>query len=76
MRQFDSALKGTRLFHAARSMRARFVSNFTRLAYNVGNFLRSPPIPKAIAEWSLTTPREKLIKIGAKVISQGRYVAF
>jgi hypothetical protein len=33
-------------------------------------------IPEAIAEWSLTTLREKQIKIGAKVVSHGRYVAF
>ncbi len=26
--------------------------------------------------WSLTSLREKLIKIGAKVVSHGRYVAF
>ncbi len=26
--------------------------------------------------WSLTTLREKLIKIGAKVVSHGRYFAF
>ena len=27
-------------------------------------------------DWSLTTLKEKLIKIGAKVVSHGRYVAF
>ena len=27
-------------------------------------------------EWSLTSPKEKLIKIGAKIVSHGRYVAF
>jgi hypothetical protein len=32
--------------------------------------------PEPIKEWSLTTLREKLIKIGAKVVSHGRYVAF
>ena len=26
--------------------------------------------------WSLTTLKEKLIKIGAKVVTHGRYVAF
>jgi hypothetical protein len=46
------------------------------LAYNLGNFLRKPAIPKAIAEWSVTTLREKLIKIGAKVVRHGPYVAF
>ncbi|MFY9781028.1 MAG: IS1380 family transposase [Candidatus Baltobacteraceae bacterium] len=46
------------------------------LAYNLGNFLRTLAIPEPIADWSLTTLREKLIKIGARVISHGRYVAF
>jgi hypothetical protein len=30
----------------------------------------------AIKDWSLTSLKEKLIKIGAKVVSHGRYVAF
>jgi hypothetical protein len=29
-----------------------------------------------IEKWSLTSLLEKLIKIGAKVVSHGRYVAF
>ena len=33
-------------------------------------------IPEPIKDWSLTSLKEKLIKIGAKVISHGRYVAF
>jgi hypothetical protein len=32
--------------------------------------------PEPIKDWSLTSLREKLIKIGAKVASHGRYVAF
>ena len=31
---------------------------------------------KAAERWSLTSLREKLIKIGAKVVSHGRYVTF
>jgi hypothetical protein len=27
-------------------------------------------------DWSLTSLKEKLIKIGAKIVSHGRYVAF
>ncbi|MDB5041020.1 MAG: transposase [Candidatus Eremiobacteraeota bacterium] len=46
------------------------------LAYYLGNVLRTLAIPEAIAEWSLTTLRDKLIKIDAKVVSHGRYVAF
>jgi hypothetical protein len=33
-------------------------------------------MPEPIKDWSLTTLKEKLIKIGAKVVSHGRYVAF
>ena len=32
--------------------------------------------PKEVEHWSLTTLREKLIKIGAKVVAHGRYVTF
>ena len=46
------------------------------LAYNLGNFLRTLATPEPIKEWTLTTLKEKLIKIGAKVVSYGRYVAF
>ena len=33
-------------------------------------------LPKAVEHWSLTTLREKLVKIGAKVVRHGRYVTF
>ena len=33
-------------------------------------------LPDEIEHWSMTTLREKLIKIGAKVIRHGRYVTF
>ena len=33
-------------------------------------------LPKAAEPWSLTSLREKLIKIGAKAVSHGRYVTF
>jgi hypothetical protein len=45
------------------------------LAYNLGNFMRTLAMPKAAEPWSLTSLHEKLIKIGAKVVSYGRYVA-
>ena len=38
--------------------------------------MRTLAIPKAAEPWSLTSLREKLIKIGAKVISYGRCVIF
>ena len=46
------------------------------LAYNLANFMRTLALPKEVEHWSLTTLREKLVKIGAKVVSHGRYVTF
>ena len=46
------------------------------LAYNLGNFLRRLALPELVKHWSLTTLREKLIKIGANVIRHSRYVVF
>ena len=46
------------------------------LAYNLANFMRTLALPKEIEHWSLTTLREKLIKIGAKVVRHGCYVTF
>ncbi len=46
------------------------------LAYNLGNFLRTLATPEPIKDWSLTSLKEKLIKIGAKVVSHRRHVAF
>jgi hypothetical protein len=46
------------------------------LAYNLGNFLRTLATPEPIKNWSLTSLKEKLIKIGTKIVSHGRYVAF
>jgi hypothetical protein len=48
----------------------------TFFAYNLGNFFRTLGLPKAAEPWSLISLREKLIKIGAKVVSHGRYVTF
>lgn len=46
------------------------------LAYNLGKFLRRLALPKPVRHWSLTTLREKLIKIGAKVTRHAKYVTF
>ncbi len=58
-----------------------FKDNQTRLqlfalAYNLANFLRRLALPKPVRHWSLTTLREKLIKIGAKVTQHAKYVTF
>ena len=46
------------------------------LAYNLGNFLRQVVLPRAVRHWTLTTLKEKLIKIGAKVVRHARQVIF
>jgi hypothetical protein len=44
------------------------------LAYNLANYLRQLVLPKPTRGWTLTTLREKLIQIGAKVVSHSKYV--
>jgi hypothetical protein len=46
------------------------------LAYNLANFMRTLALPKEVEHWSLTTLREKLGKIGAKVVRHGQPVTF
>jgi hypothetical protein len=75
IKEGKGAIKWTRL--SCRS----FAPNAVRLqlhalAYNLGNFMRTLAIPTTAEPWSLTSLREKLIKIGAKVVSHGRYVTF
>ncbi len=75
IKEGKGAIKWTRL-----SCRT-FLANAVRLqlhalAYNLGNFLRTLVTPAAIEDWTLASLREKLIKIGAKVVCHGRYVRF
>jgi hypothetical protein len=44
------------------------------LAYNLGNFLRRLVLPPQMARWCLTTLREKLVKIGARLTRHARQV--
>ena len=58
-----------------------FVDNQARLqlfvlAYNLGNFLRRLALPTGVKHWTLTTLRDKLIKIGAKVTHHSKQVVF
>ena len=46
------------------------------LAYNLASFMRTLALPKEVEHWSLTTLREKLVKIDAKMVHHGRYVTF
>ena len=46
------------------------------LAYNLANFLRALALPAEVAQWSLSTLRDRLVKIGAKIVRHGRSVVF
>ena len=75
IKEGKNAINWTRL--SCRSFAANAVRlQLHALAYNLGNFLRTLATPEPIKDWSLTSLKEKLIKIGAKLVSHGRYVAF
>jgi hypothetical protein len=46
------------------------------LAYNLANFLRTLALPNEVKIWSMTTLRDRLVKIGAKIVRHGRSITF
>jgi Transposase DDE domain group 1 len=75
IKEGKQALRWTRLScHAFRPNAVRL--QLFALAYNLANFLRSLALPNEVAQWSLTTLREKLVKIGARIVRHGRYMVF
>ena len=75
IKEGKNAINWTRLScHSFRNNEVRL--QLHALAYNLANFMRTLALPKEVEHWSLTTLREKLVKIGAKVVSHGRYVTF
>jgi hypothetical protein len=40
------------------------------------NFLRSLALPAEVSQWSMTTLRERLVKIGARIVRHGRSTIF
>ena len=59
----------------------RFAANAVRLqlhalAYNLANFLRTLALPAEVEHWSMTTLRDRLVKIGARIVRHGRSVIF
>jgi hypothetical protein len=75
IREGKNAVRWTRL--SCRSMRANAVRlQLHALAYNMANFFRTLVLPDEVEQWSLTTLREKVVKIGAKVIAHARYTVF
>ena len=54
-----------------------FAANAVRLqlhalACNLGTFLRTLALPEGVERWTLTTLQERLLQIGARVVSHGR----
>ena len=63
IKEGKGAIKWTRL--SCRTFAANAVRlQLHALAYNLGNFLRTLATPRPISDWSLTSLKEKLIKIG------------
>jgi DDE family transposase len=74
IKEGKGAIKWTRL--SCRTFAANAVRlQLHALAYNLGNFLRTLATPEPIKDWSLSSLKEKLIKIGAKVINHGAVYA-
>src|SRR5262249_26252275 len=75
IKEGKGAIKWTRL--SCRTFAANAVRlQLHALASNLANFLQTLATPEPMSDWSLTTLKEKLIKIGAKVVSHGRYIVF
>ena len=75
IKEGKGAIKWTRL--SCRTFAANTVRlQLHALAYNLGNFLRTLATPEPIKDWSLSSLKEKLIKIGCQGGEPGRYIAF
>jgi hypothetical protein len=72
IKEGNNAVKRTRFSYRDFADNAVRLQLFA-LAYNFGKFLRHLALPKPIWHWSMTTLREKLIKIGSKLVRHARY---
>ena len=64
IKEGKNAMKWTRLSCCS------FAANAVRLR------LHALAVPEAVAHWSLTSLREKFVKIGARIVTHARYVTF
>ena len=60
----------------ARAARPSSAKNGCASSVSLANFMRTLALPEEAEHWSLTTLREKLVKIGARIVRHGRYVVF
>src|SRR5215472_13120155 len=75
IKEGKGAIKLTRL--SCRSFAANAVRlQLHALASNLGTFMRTLVMPKTAEPWSMTTLRERLVKIGARIVRHGRSMIF
>jgi hypothetical protein len=75
IKEGKNAITWTRLSchgFAANAVRLQFHA----LAYNLANFLRTLALPEEVKHWSMTTLRDRLVKIGARIVRHGRAITF
>ena len=66
IKEGKNAIKWTRL--SCRKFRNNEIRlQLHALAYNLGNFMRTLALPKEVEHWSMTTLRDKLVKIGPRL---------
>jgi hypothetical protein len=69
--------EGKNTFTRTRPSYHRFAANAVRLqlrapAYTVANFLRTVTLPSEVTQWSITTLRDRRVKIGARIVRHAR----
>ena len=75
IKEGKSAVTWTRL--SCQSFKANAVRlQLHALAYNLANFLRTLALPVEVEQWSMTTLRDRLVKIGAKIVRHSRSITF
>jgi hypothetical protein len=72
IKEGKQAVKMTRLScHKFRSNEVRLW--LTIIAYNLGNLCRRLALPQRIANWSLTSLQQRLVKTGGRLVKHARY---
>ena len=75
IKEGKNAVSWTRLScHSFKANAARL--QLHALAYNLANFLRTLALPAEVAQWSMSTLRNRLVTIGARIVRHGRSITF
>jgi hypothetical protein len=76
IKEGKQALRRTRLSCLAPSGTTPCACKLFALAYTLANLLLSLALLDMVAPWSLTTLRERLVKIRARILRHGRHLVF